>query len=186
MSTPPVADVATPGEHRPPTRRSVLDRVTSFFGVLGGIGVLALMAHVVIDVAMRYLFNQPAPATLEVSQFWYMPIIVFLGLAMAERTDQHISAPIVYDRLRPQLKLEFTIVGTVLSVALLLGMAWFGLEEAMTLMQQGAIGIGSGVPIWQPRFLVPLGCTLFAVELISRLVHRIREYRTASREDHTA
>ncbi|MDO9175513.1 MAG: TRAP transporter small permease subunit [Actinomycetota bacterium] len=88
--------------------------------------------------------------------------------------------------MRPQLKLEFTIVGTVLSVALLLGMAWFGLEEAMTLMQQGAIGIGSGVPIWQPRFLVPLGCTLFAVELISRLVHRIREYRTASREDHTA
>ncbi len=186
MSTSSNVDVATPREQQQLTWRSLLHRISSMFGVIGGLGVLLLMLHVVLDVAMRYLFNQPAPATLEVSQFWYMPLIVFLGLAIAERTDQHISAPIVYDHLSPKLKLEFTILGTALSVALLAGMAWYGFEQAMNLMKQGAIGIGSGIPIWQPRFLVPLGSALFALELIARLVRHISEYRSSSREGETA
>lgn len=164
------------------TSRSVLDRVTSACGILGGAGIVLMMLHVVADVVMRYTLNQPAPATLEISQFWYMPIIVFLGLAMAERTDQHISAPIVYDRLKPRLKIEFAAIGAVLSVALLVGFAWYGLEEALTLMEQGAIGIGSGVPIWQPRFLVPIGTLLFALELIAKLIRQARAYQNSTRK----
>jgi len=183
MSSSSIADVARPREQQHFTSRSLLRHISYFFGLTGGLGVLSLMLHVVLDVAMRSLFNQPAPATLEVSQFWYMPLIVFLGLAIAERTDQHISAPIVYDHLSSRLKLEFTIIGTALSVALLVGMAWYGFEQAMTLMKQGAIGIGSGVPIWQPRFLVPLGSILFALELTARLVRHIRDYRFAYREE---
>lgn len=174
--TNPQGRVSFPGD------RALL-RVTDFLGYLGGAGVILMMLHVVADVAMRFIFNHPVPATLEISQFWYMPMVIFLGLAVAERTDQHISAPIVYDRLTPRLKYEMTVISTVLSVLLLAGMSWFGLEEAMTLMQQEAKGIGSGVAIWPTRFLVPIGCTMFALELISRLVRSTIEYRQTTRKE---
>lgn len=175
---------SSPTDARPP--RGVLARISGFFGYLGGIGILVMICHVVLDVVMRYFFNQTAPATLEVSQFWYMPIIVFLGMGVAQRTAQHISAPIIYDRLSPRLQFEFTVIGTALSVALLLGYAWYGLEEALQLMRQGAIGLGSGVPIWQPRFLVPLGATLFAVELIISLAQKGAALRRATRQEQAA
>src|SRR5699024_1779201 len=152
-------------EYKSPPGDKILMRLTNFFGVLGGIGIVMLMLHVVLDVSLRFLLNKPIQGTLEFSQFWYMPIIVFLGLAIAERTDQHISAPIVYDRLSPRLKIELTIVSTVLSVALLIGFAWYGYQEALTHLQQRSAGIVSEVPIWPARFLVPIGCVMFALEL---------------------
>lgn len=165
------------------TAPSVLERITNAAGIFGGIGILLLLFHVVADVTSRHAFNRPLYGTLEISQYWYMPMIVFLGLAMAERTDQHISAPIVYDRLRPRLQLEFAAIATVLSVLLLVGFAWFGFEEAVTLMNQGAAGIVSQVPIWPTRFLVPLGSLLFALEIIAKFISHARQVRAAHREE---
>jgi TRAP-type C4-dicarboxylate transport system permease small subunit len=163
----------------------MLERITNAAGVFGGIGILLLLLHVVADVASRHVLNRPLHGTLEISQYWYMPIIVFLGLAIAERTDQHISAPIIYDRLKPGLQLELAAIATVLSVLLLTGFAWFGFEEAVTLMQQGAAGIVSQVPIWPTRFLVPLGSLLFALEIIAKFISHARQVRAAHREEST-
>lgn len=168
-----------PDHHRP----SVLERITNVVGIIGGIGILLLLFHVVADVVARFAFNKPINGTLEISQYWYMPIIVFLGLAMAERTDQHISAPIVYDRLKPKLKIEFSFISMVLSVLLLFGFAWFGFEEAMTLMKQGAAGIVSEVPIWPTRFLVPFGSLLLALEIIAKFISNAKQLSKVAREE---
>lgn len=167
------------------TRPTLLGRLTNFIGIIGGTGILLLLVHVVSDVVGRFALNKPIVGTLEISQYWYMPIIVFLGLAIAERTDQHISAPIVYDRLRPRLKIEFSFIAMVLSVILLLGFAWYGFEEAMTLMRQGAAGIVSQVPIWPTRFLVPIGSTLFAFEIIAKFISQAQQLNQVAREEVT-
>lgn len=171
-------------EEEPPVRLSpaerTIARLSHFFGYLGGVAVALLMIHVVIDVGGRMIFNSPAPATLEVSQYWYMPLLVFCGLPLAARVHEHISAPIVFDRVAPKLQLEFTLIGAVITVAMLLAMAWFGLEEALTLMGQGATGIASGIPIWPARFIVPLASLLFAAEVMVHAVSAIADFRTAA------
>lgn len=148
-------------------------------GYLGGIGVLVLMLHVVTDVLLRFTINTTAPGTLEISQYWYLPAVIFLGMAIAYRNDDHISAPIIYDRLSSRMQKELHSVAALLSIAFLLGMAWWGLDEAITQMRQGAIGIGSEVSIWPPRFLVPISSLLFAVEIVLRLLRDL----TPSRHD---
>lgn len=152
-------------------------------GYAGGVGVVVLMLHVVTDVVLRFTVNRTMPGTLEVSQYWYLPAAVFLGLAAAYRNDDHISAPIIYDRLSTRLQAELRTVAAVLSIAFLLAMAWWGFEEAMTQMRQGAIGIGSGVSIWPPRFLVPLCSLLFAAEILIRLLHDLGGRRSHHRGD---
>lgn len=172
-------EAGVPERHRP----SLLERITNFVGILGGVGVLLLLFHVVADVVARFAFNKPINGTLEISQYWYMPIIVFLGLAMAERTDQHISAPIVYDRLKPRLKIELSCISMILSVLLLAGFAWYGFEEAVVLMEQGAAGIVSQVPIWPTRFLVPFGSLLLALEIIAKFIAQVKQLRRAAQEE---
>lgn len=172
-------EAGEPERHRP----SLLERITNFVGILGGLGILFLLFHVVADVVSRFALNKPINGTLEISQYWYMPIIVFLGLAMAERTDQHISAPIVYDRLKPRLRIEFSFISMVLSVLLLAGFAWYGFEEAVTLMEQGASGIVSHVPIWPTRFLVPFGSLLLALEVIAKFISQAKQLSRTAREE---
>ncbi|WP_157983978.1 TRAP transporter small permease [Nesterenkonia muleiensis] len=149
-------------------------------GYLGGIGVMVLMLHVVADVALRFTVNRTMPGTLEISQYWYLPAAIFLGMAAAYSNDDHISAPIIYERVSSVLKREFHLIAAMLSIVFLLAMAWWGFEEAMTQMRQGAIGIGSGVSIWPPRFLVPLCSLLFASEIAVRLVRDLRAPRPGS------
>ncbi len=158
-------------------------RVTNLFGLVGGLGVALLMFHVVYDIGGRLFFNKPAVATLEISQYWYMPILVFFGLPLAERVHEHISAAIVYDRLSPRMKMEFTVIATVITVAILVAMAWFGYEEAMTLMHQKATGIASGVPIWPMRFVVPICSLLFAAEVVLRAIRTFTELRLLQTAD---
>lgn len=165
---------------RSPLERGIA-RLTNLFGYIGGAAVALLMIHVVIDVGGRLLFNSPAPATLEVSQYWYMPLLVFFGLPLAARVHEHISAPIIFDRVSPRLQVEFTIIAGVITVGILLAMAWFGWEEAITLMDQNALGIASGIPVWPPRFVVPLCSLLFAAEVVLRTLTAISDYRTAHR-----
>jgi TRAP-type C4-dicarboxylate transport system permease small subunit len=142
--------------------------LTTITGTVGRIGVVLLMLHVVADVVMRFAFDTPIVGTLEFSQFWYLIVIAFLGLALAERRDDHIAAPILFDRLSTQMKKEFTVIGSVLTIVLLLAIAWWGWEEAVTQMDQEAAGIVSGLAIWPPRFLVPIGAVAFAIELLLR------------------
>lgn len=156
---------------------SMLDRFDMLAGIsarytgyVGSAGIFLLMLHVVADVIMRFSINATMPATLEVSQYWYLPSVVFLGLAVAYRNDDHISAPIIYDRLSAGMKLELRILGTTITLVFLAAMFWWGLEEALTQHRQGAIGIGSGIPIWQPRFFVPIGSALFGSAVLVGLL----------------
>lgn len=138
-------------------------------GWFGRAGVFLLMIHVVLDTFLRYAFNSPLPGTTEYVQHWYMVGIAFLGFAVAERRGEHIEAPLIFDRLPPTLQREFTFVSVLLTIGVLLFIAWWGWEQAMTQLERGERGGAARTTIWPTRFFVPLGALALAIELIPRL-----------------
>ena len=48
------------------------DIALSGLALIGAVAVIALMLHVVADVAMRNLTNTPIPATFEIVTHYYM------------------------------------------------------------------------------------------------------------------
>lgn len=51
---------------------AVIDRVTRGLALPGALGIAAILVHVTADVVLRYLFNSPIPATLEMVSRYYM------------------------------------------------------------------------------------------------------------------
>lgn len=140
----------------------------------GELGTVLLLAHVLADAVLRFVFNRPLTGTIEYVSFWWMVAIVFLGLSIAERDDEHIDAPIVFDRLPAPLQREFAVFGRLLFLAVLAALGWWGWQEAVQQQSFGARGGAAGVSTWPGRYLLPVGAAACALEVVARILATLR------------
>ncbi|MDP5335124.1 MAG: TRAP transporter small permease, partial [Paracoccaceae bacterium] len=75
-----------------------------------------MMLHVTADVAGRYLFNSPLPGTIVTVANYYMVIIVFIALGVAEEKRAHISVEFLTDLMPAGMQKAFLILSGVLTV----------------------------------------------------------------------
>ena len=88
--------------------------------LVGAICVVLMMLHVTADVAGRYLFNAPLPGTIVVVANYYMIIIVFLAIGVAEERQSHITVDIVTDLMPPRPRSMFSVFASVVTLAVVL------------------------------------------------------------------
>ncbi len=152
------------------TAGRVLDRIVDVTTVMGGIAVVVMMFHIVIDVACRFLFSSPLPGTITVVSNYYMIIATFIPLAAAEKLDAHISVEVVYDLLPGWLKLfavwlSFAI--TVAVFALIAAKSWQVAVEQFAIRSKMIQG-NAVIPIWPSYFVVPFSVALMLVMLVAK------------------
>ncbi|TQM11201.1 TRAP transporter small permease [Pseudonocardia kunmingensis] len=134
--------------------------------VVTGTTVLVLMLHVVANALSRSFLNRPLEGTLEYVGNWYLPVVVLLGLAVAQQRRQHIEARLLFDRAPRSIQIEFQLFTYLLLIALSLIIAWYSYVEAWRNLGVGLTAGVSGVVIWPVTFAVPIGFLLFAIQLL--------------------
>ena len=83
--------------------------------------VLTLFILVIMTIAaviMRYCFNMPLQWTEEVSG------LLMFGAVVAERDNTHLSIPFLADALTPRWQRVLTLCVSLISIVLLIVMAW--------------------------------------------------------------
>lgn len=135
---------------------------------LGAVVIVLMAAHVIADVASRYLLNQPLPGTIEIVSLYYMVAVIYLPLAYVQSRRQHIVVHqfTYWLPLRARLSLD-AMVG-LLATAILVVLAWRGILEAMraTAIGQQSDAGGYAILSWPPRWFVPLGLAVMALQTI--------------------
>lgn len=142
-----------------------IDRLSGWAAVLAALGVVLLIVNVSIDVVGRTLFRAPLAGTLEMTAYWWMPLITLMAFAFTEKGQEHIKVTILLDAL--PLRLRQLVEGTfgILAVALLLILAWYALQEALY-----AASIGKTTPsqppvtVWPFYFVAVAGVVLLALQ----------------------
>lgn len=116
----------------------------------------AMMAHITVNAILRTWWDQPINHTLEVVEYWYLPLIVFLGFIAAQHRGQHISTDLIFEML-PGVTRRFVLAFILLTCAVVsLGFAWFGWQEALHAKEIGKTAGVSTLVVWPSHFLVPL------------------------------
>jgi TRAP-type C4-dicarboxylate transport system permease small subunit len=125
---------------------------------LAGATTLLMMIHICADVALKYLFNWPIPATLEVVSAYYMVASVFLPIAAVELAHSSISVDTVYQFLPRRGRIAAMALVFAASAAVYLLLAWISWGDARRSFTFGEVMFGT-VPlvVWPSRFLMPLG-----------------------------
>lgn len=139
------------------TTPSTGGRLIKTLEIVGALFIFVMMLHILANVVGRFAFNTPVLGTLEFVQYWYMPIVAFLGFMVAKHLNEHIEAPIIFDSLTWGNRRLLVIINGVLAIATALLFAYFTFEgQALHGLAIGATAGASTVPIWPVFFLPPV------------------------------
>jgi TRAP-type C4-dicarboxylate transport system permease small subunit len=153
----------------------ILARILDGVTFIGALAVFLMMAHITLDVAMRFLLNDPPPGTLVIVSRYYMVVVAFLSLAFAERRSGHINVEIVSERFPLPVQNTFNVLGAMLSCTIFAMLAWRGFEEGMKKQHIGAFALEQdiSIPIWPSYYLLPIGAGLMCLTLIFKIVRHL-------------
>jgi TRAP-type C4-dicarboxylate transport system permease small subunit len=150
-------------------KRKPLEWLSETMLTVTSIPVLAMMVHVTLDVALKYLFSFPIQGTLEITAYYYMVSVVVLPMAFIELTRQSIAVDLFYQMMSP--KVQTVVTGLVLFVSALGygSLAWIAVPDAFESFEKREIVMGTvNIYIWPSRFLLPAA---LAVATLVCLVH---------------
>lgn len=133
-----------------------------------------MMVHITVNALMRTFAQSPLPNTLEIVQYWYMPIVAFLGFVAAQYRGQHIAADLVFLMLPQAVRRYVLAAGCLLGAVLMAGFAWYGWGEAMHALQIRKTAGVSDLIAWPGYFLVPVALGSLTVQLVLAAVNAVR------------
>ncbi len=143
--------------------------------MIAGISLISMMLLIVIDVALRNLFNIIISETYQVVQYYLMPIAVFPALAYTYSSGVLPRFGDLIDRLAPIHKKIASHTLLIIEIIIAILLIYFGFRFAITgMLDKMAVPIGSRLfPLYPLYFLFPLG---FILVLLEVLISHIRQF----------
>jgi TRAP-type C4-dicarboxylate transport system permease small subunit len=149
-----------------------LGHVETALNLISSTVLFLLMFYVTAEVAMRYLFNRPLPAHLELTQLLIAPS-VFLALSYVQAHNGHVGMDLLVERLsrRTRHAIEaFTLAVALVAFAII---TWFSWDAAQLAWEMGDVTPTAYLPTWWSKAAVPVGCALLCIRLLLQLIHRV-------------
>lgn len=143
----------------------LLDRIASGLALLGALGIGAIVVQVTADVVLRYAFNTPVPATLEMVSRYYMIAIAFFPLAWVERRGEMVTVEVFTSFYGERGMRVLDIVMSVLGAVIYGMLFWTTLAKAMAEMAIGSVvmSLTISVPVWPTYWVLPIAFVFAAI-----------------------
>ncbi|MCU8574516.1 TRAP transporter small permease subunit [Vibrio vulnificus] len=155
----------------------LFNRFGDLLGWLSSVLFILLLANVVYDVVMRYVFNDVSIAFQEME--WHLFSAVFLlGIPFALKSGGHVRVDLFYERLSHRAHAIIDLLGTIFFLfPFCLLVAWFGIDFAK---ESYALGETSGDPgglpyRWVIKAIIPLSFLFMAISGVGLLLHSLNK-----------
>lgn len=144
---------------------------------VGGIAIVLMMLHIVGDVAMSKLFNDPLDGTTEIVAAYYMVSVVFLPLTYVTYSAGQLVVELFTSRLRGRRLSALIGLTGLVTAAYLMFIVYFTFEEAITRTSEGEAWETSVdlVAVWPSRWMLPIGLGAMMVCVLYQAVVRLRD-----------
>jgi TRAP-type C4-dicarboxylate transport system permease small subunit len=155
-----------------------MGRLARSASTLAGVAVLAIVALITYDVAMRFFFEQPQLFVDEAASFLEL-FVIFAGLAYTFRTGGHVRVDLLTGRLPGRARAWLRVAGLVLGVVFLLIVIWTTGQSALTAYRYGRVSAVMLYQLWPPMALIPLGLGLLAAVMLVALGAQLTALRSS-------
>lgn len=146
----------------------MIDRLSDALAVLAAVGLILLALNVGADVIGRAFFNAPVTGTLEMTAYWWMPILTLLAFGATERRQEHIKVTILLDTLPPRLRQLVEAVFGLVTCALLTWLAWHASAQAIeSAGYRETTASTPPVVIWPFKFVAIAGVGMLALQTLA-------------------
>lgn len=135
--------------------------------------IFAMMLYVTANALMRTYANQPFANSLEMVQYWMLPIIALLGFVAAQHRRQHISTDLLFKGLPEVTKRPLLTGGYLLGAVVAAGFAWYGWGEAMSAFEVRRNAGVTGLPSWPVYFVVPFAFAVLTAQWLTAAIQEL-------------
>jgi C4-dicarboxylate transporter, DctQ subunit len=145
--------------------------------LLAGVLMVAMMAMIVADVALRNLGYQSSAHLFTFTEYFLL-LIPLLGAPWLVREKGHIYIELLISALNPRARrrLVWAIVALCLAVCLVL--AWYGGAITVQNYVENEKDVRSfDMPRWMLMIFVPISFGMMALEFLRLLVRRESPYK---------
>lgn len=149
-----------------------LGGLAAALSMIAEITVALMMLHIAFEVTMRYVFGISVPGTLTMVSKYYLPAVVFLPLALAERRGNHISVEVLTQLMPGWAQRVLGIVAWLLSTVVFAVLAYQTFLDALKKTRIGSFDLDSGYQFdtWPSFYLLPVGFGAITLVLIYKLL----------------
>ncbi len=148
----------------------LIDGVSRGTGVLSALALLVMTAVVCYEVFSRYVFNEPTYWGSDIATYILVGM-TFLGLAEAQRREDHVRVELLLSRLTPAKRRHWEIFANWLGVLFVLFAGWqmasFNVQEYLNDTRDWGL---LGTPQWIPELAVSLGYLAFVWAILADLM----------------
>jgi len=150
-------------------------RQTNFVLVaIAGTTLITMAFMITYDVIVRFLFNAPLPASVEISTLME-PYVVFLPFAYTLARHTHVRVTIITMRLPERLSLSLDILVYILDLLFFALLCYFSWLEFYKSFLAGEIMLAAiRLPWWSGKFAMPLGLFFICIQCLLHLDFTIR------------
>lgn len=149
-----------------------LGGLAAALSMIAEITVALMMLHIAFEVTMRYVFGISVPGTLTMVSKYYLPAVVFLPLALAERRGNHISVEVLTQLMPGWVQRALGIAAWLLSTVVFAVLAYQTFLDALKKTRIGSFDLDSGYQFdtWPSFYLLPVGFGAITLVLIYKLL----------------
>jgi TRAP-type C4-dicarboxylate transport system permease small subunit len=156
--------------------RRVFDRQANLLTWVATLMLLPMMFSVTADVIGRYILNRPIPAVFEINSYFIMVLVVFFPLAYVQRKKEHVFVSLFTDWLPAKARTLLEIVSMLIGFFCYGFIFFYSMERAVvaTRVREYISGI-IDMPVWLSKWIVPIGCLAFCLQLLLDITDRLRQ-----------
>jgi TRAP-type C4-dicarboxylate transport system permease small subunit len=137
--------------------------------------IVALILLTGVDVLLRNTGFDPIRGAVEYTEV-LLVLLVYFGIAEAERTESHVAMSLVTDRMPAPVRQLLLLIGGLLLIAFLVVLTWSTGQVAIRSVATWEARFGTvQVPVWPARALIPIAFTVMAGQTAVRMAGPCRE-----------
>jgi len=149
---------------------NILQKLRLVLVALSGTALISLVLMITLDVFLRFVFNAPLPASLEMSQL-FEPHVVFLPMAFALATGSHVRVSLFTQHFRGRIRkwveiFDFSIALIFFGLFFYWGWLHFWASFKINEIMLASIKLYW----WTGKLAMPLGLCLITVECLYQMV----------------
>jgi C4-dicarboxylate transporter DctQ subunit len=135
--------------------------------------IVILMSSMVLilgtQVFSRYVLNSSIFWNEEFSRYCVI-WIVFLGIAIAFKEEQHANITNLVDIFPPKISLLILLMSQSVLIFFLFYLIKYGFILAMNNLARGHISPAMQIPIWWAYFAIPVGAVSMLLQVLQKII----------------
>ena len=145
-----------------------------WFHRAGGWVLFVMMGLSMVDVFLRYVFNQPVPGGMELSEYM-MVILIAFSLPYTGLIKRHITVDLIISRFSPRVQAIVNSITTMASLCFFSVVTWQSGLYVKATVHSGWKSPMLGIPTFPFVGVVTISCGMLCLVFLADLLKSVYE-----------